>query len=130
MPVTYELNPYAGFIETRCTGDTTFEEVMEHFRELEADPKLPKRLDVFLDLDSMTTIPLSDQLRDVARAVARLKAKVEWGSCAILASRDVVFGMSRMFEVFAEGLFERTRVFRKREDAQRWLSAPPAANGA
>jgi len=124
MSVIYHLNPEAGFIETRCIGDVSFEEVMGHFRELEADPSLPKRLDVFLDLDEMASIPEVDQLRDVARAIDRLRARVEWGSCAILASRDVTFGMSRMFEVFADGLFSRTRVFRKREEDARWLGSP------
>jgi len=122
MSVTYQLNQEARFIETQCTGDVTLEEVLGHFLELEADPSLPDRLDVFLDLDKMTSLPESDQLRDVARAVDRLRAKVEWGSCAILATRDGVFGISRMFEVFAEGLFARTCVFRTREEAERWLS--------
>jgi hypothetical protein len=122
MSVTYQLNRKAGFIETQCTGDVTFEEVMGHFRELESDPLLPERLDVFLDLDKMTSVPGSDQLREVAGAVDRLRAKVEWRSCAILASSDAIFGISRMFEVFADGLFARTRVFRRREEAERWLN--------
>jgi len=95
---------------------------MGHFLELEADPALPKRLDVFLDLDKTTSLPESDQLQDVTRAIERLQAKVEWGSCAILASRDALFGMSRMFEVFADGLFSRSCVFREREEAERWLN--------
>jgi len=122
MSVTYQLNYKAQFIETQCTGDVTLEEVMDHFSELEADPLLPDRLDVFLDLDKMTSLPEGHQLRDVAGAVERLMAKVEWGSCAILASSDGIFGISRMFEVFAEGLFARTRVFRTREEAEHWLS--------
>jgi len=126
MPVTYMLDRDAEFIETQCVDDVTLEEVLDHFRELEADPALPKRLDVFLDLERMTSIPSSDQLRDVAFAVDRLKMKTELGACAILAERDVVYGMSRVFEVFAEGLFARTRVFRDRETARRWLTDPAA----
>jgi len=129
MPVTYQLNSEAGFIETRLTGDVTLEEVLGHFRELEADPSLPEHLDVFVDLEEMRSVFQSEQLRDVARAVNFLKAKVERGSCAILASRDALFGTSRMFEVFAEGLFARTCVFRRRVEAERWLSCTqsPAA---
>ena len=122
MSVTYQLHQRERFIETQCSGDVTLEEVLGHFSELEADPSLPDQLDVFLDLDKMTSLPESNQLREVARAVGRLRAKVEWGSCAILATRDGAFGISRMFEVFAEGLFARTRVFRTREEAELWLS--------
>jgi hypothetical protein len=126
MPVTYHLDPVRGFVETRCTGDVTLDEVLEHFRELEVDASLPDRLDVLLDLGAMTSLPESEQLRDVTRAVERLKAKVEWGACAIVARRDALFGMSRMFEVFTEELFARTRVFRERAAAQDWLANPRA----
>jgi hypothetical protein len=123
MSVTYRINREAGLIETYCKGEVTLEEVMDHFRQLEAEPLLPERLDVLLDLDQSTTVPESDQLLEITRAVERLKARVQWGACAIVASRDALFGMSRVFEVFAEGLFARTRVFRERKDAERWLTA-------
>ena len=124
MPVTYQLNPESGCIETLCTGEVTLDEVLHHFQELEADASLPERLDVLLDLCAMTTLPESEQLREVTRAVDRLNAKVAWGACAIVARRDALFGMSRMFEIFAEGLFARTRVFREREAAEEWLACP------
>ena len=129
MPVTYQLDPASGVIETRCMGAVTFDEVMEHFRSLEDDPSLPRRLDVLLDLDKATSAPATGQLRDVAAALARLRDKVEFRACAIVASSDLLFGMSRMFEVFAEGLFKRTRVVRAREDAERWLALARATEG-
>jgi hypothetical protein len=122
MPVTYQINREARFIETYCTGVVTFDEVMGHFEQLEAEAALPERLDVLLDLAGATTLPESGQLLEVARAVERLKAKLEWGACAIVASHDALFGMSRMFEAFAEGSFARIAVFRKREDAKGWLA--------
>lgn len=122
MPVTYQLDPASGCIETLCTGEVTLDEVLHHFQELEADASLPERLDVLLDLGAMTSLPESEQLREVTRAVDRLKAKVAWGACAIVARRDALFGMSRMFEIFTEGLFARTRVFREREAAEDWLA--------
>jgi hypothetical protein len=122
MPVTYQLNHETGFIETCCRGNVTLEEVLEHFKQLEADPSLPGRLDVLLDLGETTSLPESDELREVARAVERVKDKVQWGTCAIIASRDALFGMIRMFEVFTEGLFARTHVFRSRGEAENYLA--------
>jgi hypothetical protein len=129
MPVSYLLNPESCVIETRCHGDVTFEEVMRHFRELGEDPSLPERLDVLLDLDELATVPESAQLQEVAQAVGRLQPKVRFGACAIVASRDVLFGMSRMFEVFAEEVFVRTHVFRKRTDAEHWLAQQRSLRG-
>ena len=122
MPVTYQIKRETEFIETHCTGEVTLDEVMSHFKQLEMEPSLPKRLDVLLDLEEMTSLPESNELLDVTRAVDRLRARVEWGACAIVASRDALFGMSRIFEVFAESLFHRIRVFRKRKEAQQWLA--------
>lgn len=122
MPVTYRLVPALGFIETSCSGDVTLGEVLDHFRELGGDRALPARLHVLLDLDGLTSLPESAQLRDVTRAVADLGARLELGACAVVASRDAVFGMGRVFGVFVEALFSEARVFRKREDAERWLT--------
>ncbi len=123
MPVIYQINYEDSIIETHCTGEVTLAEVLDHFRQLETESSLPERLDVLLDLDEMTSLPESAELQEVTRAVERLKAKVDWGTCAIVANRDALFGMIRMFEVFVEGLFVRTRVFRLRKDAERWLAA-------
>jgi hypothetical protein len=104
-------------------GDVTLAEVMSHFRELERDASLPARLDVLLDLTEMQSIPESDQLRSVAREVDSLQQKLEWGSCAIVASRDVLYGMSRILRVYAEAHFVNSNVFRELEEAEIWLAS-------
>jgi len=40
---------------------------------------------------------------------------------ALIAPRDFEFGMSRMFEVFAEESLFRTKVFRDRDTAEKWI---------
>ena len=122
MPVTYQIDSENAFIETHCKGEVTLDEVLDHFRQLDAEPSLPKRLDVLLDLNGMTSLPERDELLEVTRAVERLKTKVQWGACAIVASRDALFGMIRIFEVFAEKLFSDIRVFRNRKDAKQWIT--------
>ena len=50
--------------------------------------------------------------------------RVQFLNCAIIAPKDALFGMSRMFEVFAEQYFAATRVFRTREEGAIWLESP------
>lgn len=123
MPVTYEIDAARPLIRTKCTDAVTFDEVIGHFRALEADPGVGGRLDVLLDLSELTSIPESPQLRVVADRVGRLLTKVDWGACAIVAERDVLFGMSRIFEVFAQSSFAATHVFRGRAEAEAWLAS-------
>ncbi|HEX7035155.1 MAG TPA: STAS/SEC14 domain-containing protein [Pseudomonadales bacterium] len=124
--VTYRLDRSKGFIETRCVGPVNLPDVMEHFARLEADADLPEQLDVLLDLTEMTSVPEAGQLRQVADAVGRLAAAVRLRAIAVVASRDVLFGMSRVFEAFIDERLERVRVFRAADDARRWLACPEA----
>lgn len=71
----------------------------------------------------MESLPESDQVRSAAAEVERMRTKVRWGAREIVATRDALFGMARMFQVLAEDFFATSRVFRDTEEAERWLSA-------
>ena len=45
MPVTYQLDRAGRLVVTTCAGEVTLCDVLEHFRELEAQPSLLERLD-------------------------------------------------------------------------------------
>jgi len=60
VPTTYQLDRARGVTQTRCSGVTTFDEVIEHFRALHADPEVTERLSVLLDLCELTSVPELD----------------------------------------------------------------------
>lgn len=121
MPVSYRMDPATGFIHTRCVGHVTLDEVLDHFGQLENDERLPERLNVLLDETELTSVPDSDGVRTASQAIAALKERVHWGACALVVDSEVHFGMARVFEAMVEGLFDRTWVFRDRDEALRWL---------
>jgi hypothetical protein len=123
MTIVYEIDREWGLIRTRCTGDVTFPEVIQHFRDLQGDDSLPPRLDVLLDLTGMDSIPESNQLDTIAQEVEALKPKIEWGACVVVADRDVLFGMSRVFQAFAQEQFSASNVVRDLDEAERWLAS-------
>ena len=129
MPVTYQIDAENATIRTRCVGDVTLEEVIHHFHQLALDPDCPGRLGVLLDLSEETTIPKSNELRAVACAIGKVRTRVQFGACAIVAPRDALYGMLRVFEVFAENLFSETRVFRSLDEAEQWLAARSLRRG-
>ncbi len=121
MPVTYEIDKTRNIIRTRCTGDVKFEEVVGHFKDLVRDPVCPPHLHVLLDLTELTSVPTSEQLTRVSDEIRTASAKVRFDACAIAVSSELIFGMMRMFEAFAEENFGATRTFRGLEEAERWL---------
>ena len=123
MPVTYIIDAGAKLIRTKCYGNLTLLEVVSHFRELGNDPSCPDYLDVRLDVAEVNTLPESQQLRTVGYEIARVRERVRFGFCAVIAPADALFGMLRVFEAITEGFFRQVAVFRTAAEADTWLDS-------
>jgi hypothetical protein len=124
VPVSYRIDPDLKRIFTECRGETTLRDVLSHFDELELDPGVPEDADVLLDFTSMTTLPNVGQIRSAAERAVQASRRVRFGSIAVVAPDEALFGMARVFETFTDRLFSRSAVFRTREAAERWLDGP------
>ena len=113
MPVFYEIQKEDNLIRTRCVGQVTLHEVLNHFRTLEQDPDCPAYLDVMLDLRGQLSVPTSTQLRTVSEQMRRVRGTVQFGICAIVADSDAVYGSAMVFEVIAARNFRVTKVFQR-----------------
>jgi hypothetical protein len=123
MPVKYQIDKANKIIRTKCTGLVTIEEVVDHFRVLERDPDCPDDADVLLDLSEETSVPKKEDLQEITGEIRRIRGRVQFGTCAIVACTDALFGMLRMFEVFAEQYFRDSSVFRTASEAEAWLAS-------
>jgi hypothetical protein len=123
MPITYQIDEARGLIRTRCVGHVVFAEVEAHFREVGNHDSLPDPLDVLLDLTALESVPESAQVSSVAREIEALQQSVRWHACVVVASSDLLFGMSRVLQAFAEGHFAHFNVTRDLEQAERWLAS-------
>ena len=122
MPVTYQIDPHSKTIRTKCAGHLTLPEVVEHFKALERDPECPHQANVFLDLSQVSSLPDTRQLSVVVAEMKKIRSKVRFEACAIVASRHALFGMMRMFEALAAELFRVTGTFRTAAEAEEWLA--------
>jgi hypothetical protein len=122
MPVFYEIDKASNLIRTRCVGQVTLLEVLDHFRDLEQDPDCPQYLDVMLDLTGTETVPSHAQLRSVSDQIRRVRGTVQFGICAIVTGSDAVYGSAMVFEVLAALSFRVTKVFQDGPDAENWLA--------
>lgn len=123
MPVHYLIDTSRQQIRTTCSGYVTFEEVAAHFQELHSDPEFVETFDVLLDMSGCTSLPTTEQLRDVVTLIASVGGRSRFGTCAVIASDDALYGLTRIFEVYARDVFARTDVFRAVEEGDRWLAS-------
>jgi hypothetical protein len=130
MPVTYRIDAEGKTIRTKCSGLVTLQQVIEHFQMLKKDPACAGLLDVVLDVSEAESPPESGQLGSIKEELSGIGDQVQFGVCAIVAGRDVMYGMMRVFEVYASPYFRAIRVFRESAEAEAWLASQRVARDA
>ena len=123
MPVSYQLQPELSRIRTRCEGDVKFQEVIDHFRELAGESLSSDRLNVFLDLTRIESLPDVYQIGQISDEMRLSAASIPWGACVVVTSDDAMYGMVRMLQVFADQVFSDFAVFREMDEAEDWLTS-------
>lgn len=120
MPITALVDPDTGIAHYSATGDVTRDDVLSIIKKVYSDPAFRSPWLSMWDLTGARPLFTADELREVA-AYVRDHRPVDAGRIAIVATEDLAYGMSRMYEVFASDLQVETSVFRDSGLAQRWL---------
>ena len=66
----------------------------------------------------------SQDIEEIAEWQASMDALIGKGRCAVVASKDSVYGMSRMWEILSSTRSQQIYVFREISDAVSWLGDP------
>jgi len=113
-------------------GVVTLDELLAAAKEHQSDPERAKKIThVLIDFTEVTELRMNAEeakrLAEASKITARL---APGGAAAIVAPRDHVFGIARMWESLVdEEASWSTRVFRDRAEAEAWLRAQLAAAG-
>ena len=103
------------------SGVLTLADLLAHQEKLLADPDFSPDFSQLWDLTNITEVELTS--KDVHRLAQRSIFSPD-SRRAILVSRDLVFGLARMFEIYRDILGENgIRVFRNLDDALEWVLA-------
>lgn len=128
MPITFTTHKDDGLFITRYTGCVTESDFLDVYRAIRAESDRTGVLNEVADVRSIESIDIRPE---VFRALAeQTQAYLEERSLrafsAVLAPRDVVFGLSRTYGTYAdlEGL-ESSRVFRNVADIAEWIGIDP-----
>jgi hypothetical protein len=108
-----------------ASGRVTYDEAISVLGELLADPRLGENVGVVVDAREVTGAPATHELRALAWELRALRS-AGVPALAIVTSSTFVYGVARMFSVFAERSAVDVQVFREMDEAERWLVAQTA----
>jgi len=120
-----------------CTLFVRFEQpvdadaFLEWAKAFNDDTSLPGGRCEFIDLSAVETSDIkAESLRDLADAFRGSDHTRGQTRVAVLVSRDVVFGLGRMYQAYRGEDSVDLEVFRDGLDARRWLDLPDDVAGA
>jgi hypothetical protein len=123
MPMTYTIDPDAGMVRLRCWGILTNEEMLDCVERMHSDPArrhgMPSLVDC-RDIEEMRVTPAGMQAAVHIEQLLVDPAQEPW-SIAVIAPRDDVFWLGRVYEALRVGSPATVRVFRNGADAEDWL---------
>ena len=108
----------------------SLDEVLAYLAAATTAPGFHAGMPSLVDCRQLTTQLSAAELRAIADEIKQLTTSPVAGRCAVVAASDVVFGLSRMYEVYSEGAPVEVRTFRDWDRAVAWLTEgelhPPA----
>jgi hypothetical protein len=119
MTIKIEIDKSRKLVITRAVGLLTFKELETRQKALLDEPEFDPSFDHLFDLSGVTS---SEEITtSQIEAISRVRIFSTPSRRAIVAPGDLLFGFSRMYEVFSNSTEENYSVFRNPEDAMEWL---------
>lgn len=125
MPIAYAFaRPRE--ITLIARGDVTFADIAVILDELLDDPRIEPGTHLLFDARQVHGVPSTPELRIIARDMAPLHQRGV-DRMAVCAEGAFVYGVARMFGVFAEAFGLHVAAFRNMREARDWLADGIAA---
>jgi hypothetical protein len=124
MAVAIGFSPPDTFL-VHASGVVTYSDVQRSVDDMLAHPGIEEARKLLVDGHTVTAAPSSTELRMILRDMRPLMDR-QIRTMAIVTDRSFVYGVARMFAVFAEAFGMRVRAFRTIEEAEQWLRVTPA----
>lgn len=104
----------------RLEGEITFQNLRDAIQESFQHPDWRKDQNVLCDLREATLAISSDEMSSIVRSYS---PDDQASKLAMIVSRDLEFGMSRMFEIISEDttIWKEYKIFSDITEAKQWL---------
>ncbi len=122
MPIRITVDKQNALIHTHATGHVTGADLIDYYQRLRAHPDFRSNLNEIFDATEVEQIDLTaDDVRKLSAFTEEYTSLGVPVRVAIVASGDLEFGMSRMYEMLQVRSINLLKVFRERSQAERWI---------
>jgi hypothetical protein len=118
MPITYSFVHDAIWLKVR--GDALPQEFSEAIDKALADEEFVVDRPLVLDLQYYSRSPSTEDIRARVMYLKTLEDKIS-GTVIVIVSSTLHYGLSRMFEIFAEQNGLEVEIFKGEDKARQWL---------
>ena len=123
MIVNTFVDKKASVIIHTVTGEITFENIKSSYEAILSHPNFQEDMSVIWDIRDADASKFNSQ--DVIRLAryfeTQLKSRAKF-KVAVIVSRDLEYGLSRMYQVAAADLPAKIGIFINLEDAKKWIT--------
>jgi hypothetical protein len=118
MPVSYQIHKQIRLVVIKFVGEVTVKDILDDRMRISRDADFDPSFNQLLDFRGATSITLS---YSTIWGLARNTVFKPGIKKAIIAPNDVSYGFARMYEGFSSGLHQQIYVFRRADEAFKWL---------
>ncbi len=129
MPISYTIHADLGLLVTRYVGVVANDEFVEVYRSILDGSEFRHGFNELADFQKLGELKVTqDAMRDVSGLVSHFyKGRSESMRTAVLAPRDDLYGICRMYSAYADPDSEDVKFFKDVSDAMKWLGLNPVS---
>ena len=120
----FSMNFSNGVFELKTSGDARVDQFEKLLDSMLSHEQWNPGISILHDHSDLNAGPLTvNEIKDIANMCVKRSDRIGEARCAVVVSRDLEFGLARMWATYVEGRWQASaRIFRSRNEAIDWLT--------
>jgi len=122
MPITKQFDSTKILTTFKCDGDLSFREIVGSMKDFYGGIDNPPTKKLIWNLRNATIWSLTmEELKAIAQLSVENEGLMKGGKTAVVAPKDIDFGLARIYQAHTVGSERELMVFRTLDEAKEWM---------
>jgi len=122
MPIGVQIDRTRNLVIRTASGAVTIDEYLHSIQEVLAHPDFSPGMKSISDLREAASLASPQELRKISKILVERSNEITGGRVAIVVSRELAYGMSRMLQAYSARASVDIGVFYEMDEALDWLN--------